>query len=94
MVIGTGIVFWAQASQLYMCTSVPQIDVLRTRMRTSSPPTSGTGTSSSQSPGSALALHHRLHRFLHDEKLGHRFRGLHADLKRNSAEINLREMPA
>src|SRR5437899_1064872 len=53
MVIGTGIVFCAQASQLYMWTSVPQIDVFVTRMRTSSVPTLGTGTSSSHSPGSA-----------------------------------------
>src|SRR5207249_11925583 len=56
MVIGTGIVFWAQASQLYICTSVPQMDVLRTRMRTSSPATSGTGTFSSHNPGSAFAF--------------------------------------
>src|SRR6266853_4848646 len=39
-----------------MCTSVPQIDALRTRMSTSSPRTSGTGTSSSHRPGSALAF--------------------------------------
>src|SRR6266480_5916411 len=56
MVIGTGIVFWAQASQLYICTSVPQMEVLRTRMRTSSPATSGTGTFSSHNPGSAFAF--------------------------------------
>src|SRR4051812_38471552 len=54
MVMGTGIVFCAQASQLYICTSVPQMEVLSTRMRTSSSRTSGTGTSSSQRPGSAL----------------------------------------
>src|SRR5437588_10167848 len=56
MVIGTGIVFWAQASQLYICTSVPQMEVLRTRTRTSSPATSGTGTCSSHNPGSAFAF--------------------------------------
>src|SRR5437868_4040105 len=53
MVIGTGIVFCAQASQLYIWTSVPQMDVFRTRISTSSSRTSGIGTSSSQSPGSA-----------------------------------------
>src|SRR5262245_15185926 len=35
-----------------MCTSVPQIPVRNTRIRTSLPPISGTGTSSSQRPGS------------------------------------------
>src|SRR6266487_3114020 len=39
-----------------MCTSVPQMDAFSTRMSTSSPPTFGTGTSSSQRPGSALAF--------------------------------------
>src|SRR5439155_27317709 len=39
-----------------MCTSVPQIDAFNTRMSTSSSLTFGTGTSSSQSPGSALAF--------------------------------------
>src|SRR2546422_1331066 len=53
MVIGTGIVFCAQASQLKMWTSVPQMDVFTTRMSTSSLSTLGTGTSSSQSPSSA-----------------------------------------
>src|SRR5207248_11800075 len=56
MVSGTGIVFCAQASQLYICTSVPQMEVLRTRIRTSSPSTSGTGTCSSHKPGSGLAF--------------------------------------
>src|ERR1700726_118620 len=56
IVIGTGIVFCAQASQLYICTSVPQIDVLKTRISTSSPFTSGTGTVSSHKPGSAFAF--------------------------------------
>src|SRR5260370_42484369 len=56
MVIGTGIVFCAQASQLYICTSVPQMAVFRTRIRSSSPTTSGTGTCSSHSPGSAFAF--------------------------------------
>src|SRR5881398_4275930 len=39
-----------------MCTSVPQIDAFNTRMSTSSSLTFGTGTSSSQRPGSALAF--------------------------------------
>src|SRR5204862_6424214 len=56
IVIGTGMVFWAQESQLYICTSVPQMEVLRTRIRTSSPATSGTGTVSSHNPGSAFAF--------------------------------------
>src|SRR5260370_21091200 len=54
MVVGTGIVFCAQASQLYICTSVPQIEVFKMRISTLSELTSGTGTSSSQRPGSAL----------------------------------------
>jgi hypothetical protein len=37
-----------------MWTSVPQIDAIFTRIRTSLIPISGTGTSSSQSPGSGL----------------------------------------
>src|SRR5213080_3965617 len=45
--------FCAQASQLYMWTSVPQIDVFVTRMSTSSVPTLGIGTSLSHNPGSA-----------------------------------------
>src|SRR6267142_5370653 len=39
-----------------MCTSVPQMDAFNTRISTSSPRTSGTGTSSSHRPGSALAF--------------------------------------
>src|SRR5215831_17493513 len=39
-----------------MCKSVPQTPVLSTRISTSSLPTAGTGTSSSQRPGSARAL--------------------------------------
>ena len=53
---GTGIVFCAQASHEWMCRSVPQMPVLRTRISTSLIPTSGSGTSSSQSPGSAFAF--------------------------------------
>jgi CDP-diglyceride synthetase len=56
IVIGTGIVFWAECVPVVNVTSVPQIHVFRTRMRTSSPRTSGIGTSSSYSPGSALAF--------------------------------------
>src|SRR5215467_11461000 len=39
-----------------MCKSVPQTPVLSTRISTSSLPSAGTGTSSSQRPGSARAL--------------------------------------
>src|ERR1700722_11048961 len=39
-----------------MCRSVPQTPVLSTRIRTSSRPTAGTGTSSSLRPGSAFAF--------------------------------------
>ena len=51
--IGTGIVWRAQASQLWMCTSVPQIPVRSTRINTSLMPICGTGTSSNQRPGRA-----------------------------------------
>ena len=51
--IGTGIVFFAQASQVSMCTSVPQIPVRSTLISTSLIPIRGTGTSSSQRPGLA-----------------------------------------
>ena len=47
------IVRCAHASQRWMCTSVPQIPVLATRILTSLIPTPGSGTSSSQRPGSA-----------------------------------------
>src|SRR3954468_20551054 len=49
---GTGTVRCAQASQRWMCTSVPQMPVRCTRIRTSLMPYSGSGTSSSQRPGS------------------------------------------
>src|SRR5271165_6708655 len=39
-----------------MCTSVPQIEVFRIRMRTSFGPGSGTGTSVIASPGPGLIL--------------------------------------
>src|SRR5213592_260048 len=39
-----------------MCTSVPQMDAFNTRTSTTSPSTSGTGTSSSHRPGSRLAF--------------------------------------
>ncbi len=54
--IGTGIVFCAQASHLKMCRSVPQIPVRSTRINTSLMPMPGTGTSSSQIPGSGFFL--------------------------------------
>ena len=50
---GTGIVRCAHASQRSMWTSVPQIPVMPTRIRTSLIPISGSATSSSQTPGSA-----------------------------------------
>src|SRR4051794_12251456 len=53
MTRGTGIVRCAQLSQRSMWTSVPQIPVRRTRIRTSLMPCSGSGTSSSHRPGSA-----------------------------------------
>src|SRR5207237_2543173 len=53
-----------------MCTSVPQIEVFLIRMSTSSPPTSGTGTSSSQRPGSALLLTSACIVFCTSKKLG------------------------
>src|SRR5580698_5541284 len=52
--MGTGMVRFAQSSHLRMWTSVPQIEAFFTRIRTSLIPISGTGTSSSQSPGSGL----------------------------------------
>src|ERR1700676_552513 len=54
--MGTGTVFCAQASQLYMCMSVPQIAERCTLMSTSLCPTEGSGTSCSQIPGAARAL--------------------------------------
>ena len=51
--IGTGIVRCAQASQARMCRSVPQMPVRSTRISTSLMPTSGSGASTSQSPGRA-----------------------------------------
>jgi hypothetical protein len=57
--IGTGIVFCAHASSLYM-PSVPQIKPLDA-MRTSLGPISGTGTSSKSSPGSG-GVYQRPHR--------------------------------
>ena len=54
--IGTGIVFAAQASQEWMCRSVPQTPLLRTRIDTSLMPIWGSGTSCNQRLGSAFAL--------------------------------------
>ncbi|GAA3209727.1 hypothetical protein GCM10020256_07200 [Streptomyces thermocoprophilus] len=53
---GVLMVCWAQPSQFRMCRSVPQIPVRSTLMRTSPGPTAGSGTSMSQSPGSAFCL--------------------------------------
>src|SRR5581483_8812898 len=53
---GTGMVRAAQWSQSWMCKSVPQIPVLRTAIRTSLIPSSGSGTSSSRNPGPRSAL--------------------------------------
>ena len=53
---GTGTVRCDHSSQLYICISVPQMDVFLTFIRTSCIPISGTGTSSIQMPGSAYFL--------------------------------------
>lgn len=49
-------VFRAQPSQDRMCRSVPQMPVRFTLISTSPEPVSGSGTSVSQSPGSAFCL--------------------------------------
>src|SRR5512134_2326015 len=54
--IGTGMVACAHASQRWMWRSVPQIEVLRTRISTSSSPGLGASTSSSHNPGAGRAL--------------------------------------
>src|SRR5450755_4169280 len=54
--IGTGIVFCAHSSHFQMCTSVPQMAVLRTRIRTSLWPTSGLFTWTSFRPGPGVTL--------------------------------------
>ena len=54
--MGTGMVFWAQASQFQMCMSVPQMADLWMRIRTSLGPISGTGTSIMVSPEARSAL--------------------------------------
>jgi hypothetical protein len=55
--IGTGTVRCAQASQAWMWTSVPQMEVLRIPIKTSFGPTVGSGASNAQIPsrGSSLA---------------------------------------
>src|SRR6266513_940678 len=54
--IGTGIVFCAQSSHFQMWMSVPQMAVLRMRIRTSLWPTSGLFTSTSFRPGPGVTL--------------------------------------
>src|ERR1700687_3988408 len=54
--IGTGIVLCAHPSHFQMCASVPQMAVLRTRIRTSLCPTSGLLTWTSCNPGSRVTL--------------------------------------
>ncbi len=54
--IGTGTVAAAQASQEWMCRSVPQIPVFSTLIRTSLMPISGSGTSSRLKPGPAAVF--------------------------------------
>src|SRR5437588_124111 len=54
--IGTGMVFCAHSSHFQMCTSVPQMAVLRTRIRTSLWPTSGLLTWTSFRPGPGVTL--------------------------------------
>ena len=61
--IGTGMVFCAQASQLKMCMSVPQIAVFAISMSTSFGPTLGSAISSSQMPGFACCLTSAFMRF-------------------------------
>ena len=56
MTKGGLIVRWAQASHLLMCTSVPQMEVLRILIRTSLSPGEGTGTSVMIRPGAAVGL--------------------------------------
>ena len=55
--IGTGTVRRAQASHSWMCTSVPQIEVLRMPISTSLGPTAGSGASKVHIPcrGSSFA---------------------------------------
>src|SRR5665648_230550 len=50
IVKGKGIVFWDQESQLYMWTSVPQMQVLCIFTKTLLRPISGTGTISIHNP--------------------------------------------
>src|SRR5450755_4391654 len=54
--IGTGIVFCAHSSHFQMWTSVPQMAVLPTRIRTSLCPTSGLFTWTSFSPGPGVVF--------------------------------------
>ena len=55
-VMGTGMVFWLQASQFQICMSVPQMAEVWMRMSTSLGPMAGMGTSSIHSPRSRLLL--------------------------------------
>src|SRR5450759_2255320 len=71
-----------------MCTSVPHIDVFKTRRSTSSPCTSGTGTSSSHNPGSALAFTTAFIIFCTAEKLSTDCSDSHRFLRKNF-EISL-----
>src|SRR2546421_503344 len=54
--MGTGMVFCAHSAHFQMCTSVPQMAVLRTRIRTSLWPTSGLFTWTSFTPGPGVTL--------------------------------------
>src|SRR5438105_14686263 len=73
-----------------MCTSVPQIDAFNTRMSTSSPPTFGTGTSSSQRPGSGLAFTTAFIVFCTGKKLSTDFADSHRFLRRISKLVSVR----
>src|SRR6266403_3793005 len=73
-----------------MCTSVPQIDAFNTRISTSSPVTFGTGTSSSQRPGSGLAFTTAFIIFCTGKKLSTDFADSHRFLRRISNLVPVR----
>src|SRR5207302_9949272 len=73
-----------------MCTSVPQIDAFNTRISTSSPLTFGTGTSSSQRPGSGLAFTTAFIVFCTGKKLSTDFADSHRFLRRISKSVSVR----
>src|SRR5207253_8704881 len=66
------------------------IDAFNTRMSTSSPPTFGTGTSSSQRPGSGLAFTTAFIVFCTGKKLSTDFADSHRFLRRISKLVSVR----